>query len=115
ASTAPSPPAASTPDIPRPPFESTSGTLWHTCARRGGFRGDHRRAKRTICLMPGGRLELPRPCGQRILSLLDNGTGDPAGLTARNHAGAGAPAAAFGTPVPAGTRTESGQYRRAVG
>jgi hypothetical protein len=41
-------------------------TLGHR-ARRGRLRDDRRRAKCVIYLMPGGRLELPRPCGQRLL------------------------------------------------
>jgi hypothetical protein len=62
-----------------PTSESTSGTFWGHRARRGRLRSDHRRAKCAIYFMPGGRLELPRPCGQRILSRVGSGRGDPAG------------------------------------
>src|SRR5262245_30278469 len=57
------------------PLQISSGTLWGHRARRGLVRDDHRRAKCAIYFMPGGRLELPRPCGQRILSRIDSGTG----------------------------------------
>jgi hypothetical protein len=56
-----------TPAIAAPTPESSSGTLWGHRARRGRLRDDQRRAKCAIYFMPGGRLELPRPCGQRIL------------------------------------------------